>query len=70
MVSIKWAGWASVFALGGLASGQEKTPYDAPPDEPKPARAGVFLVGTFDGLIFLRRNEGTRSSPSYATVNE
>ena len=29
-----------------------------------------ILVGTFDGMIFMRRNEGTRSSPSYATGNE
>jgi hypothetical protein len=29
-----------------------------------------ILVGTFDGMIFLRRNEGTRTQPSYATGNE
>lgn len=29
-----------------------------------------ILVGTFDGLIFLRRNEGTRTGPAYATANE
>ena len=29
-----------------------------------------ILVGTFDGLIFLRRNEGTRTKPAYATRNE
>ena len=29
-----------------------------------------LLVGTFDGLIFLRRNEGTRAQPAYATANE
>jgi hypothetical protein len=29
-----------------------------------------ILVGTFDGLIFLRRNEGSRSKPAYATRNE
>jgi FG-GAP-like repeat len=29
-----------------------------------------ILVGTFDGLMFLRRNEGTRSHPSYAASNE
>lgn len=29
-----------------------------------------ILVGTFDGLMFLRRNEGTRSRPAYATANE
>jgi len=29
-----------------------------------------ILVGTFDGLIFLRRNEGTRTKPAYATSNE
>ncbi len=29
-----------------------------------------ILVGTFDGLIFLRRNEGTRTKPLYAVRNE
>jgi hypothetical protein len=29
-----------------------------------------LLVGTFDGLIFLRRNQGTRTRPAYATANE
>jgi hypothetical protein len=29
-----------------------------------------IVVGNFDGLIFLRRNEGTRTKPAYATVNE
>jgi hypothetical protein len=29
-----------------------------------------ILVGTFDGLIFLRRNEGTRREPAYANANE
>jgi hypothetical protein len=29
-----------------------------------------ILVGTYDGLIFLRRNEGTRTKPVYATRNE
>lgn len=29
-----------------------------------------ILVGTFDGMIFLRRNEGTRTKPAYATQNE
>ncbi|QDV39241.1 FG-GAP repeat domain-containing protein [Tautonia plasticadhaerens] len=29
-----------------------------------------ILVGTFDGLIFLRRNQGTRAEPAYATANE
>lgn len=29
-----------------------------------------ILVGTFEGRIFLRRNEGTRARPSYATENE
>jgi hypothetical protein len=29
-----------------------------------------ILVGTFEGLIFLRRNEGTRTRPAYATANE
>jgi hypothetical protein len=29
-----------------------------------------ILVGTFDGLIFLRRNEGSRTRPAYATRNE
>jgi WD40 repeat protein len=29
-----------------------------------------LLVGTFDGQIFLRRNEGTRTQPVYATSNE
>ncbi len=29
-----------------------------------------ILVGTFDGMIFLRRNEGTRTKPVYATRNE
>jgi hypothetical protein len=29
-----------------------------------------ILVGTFEGLIFLRRNEGTRTKPVYATTNE
>jgi hypothetical protein len=29
-----------------------------------------ILVGTYDGLMFLRRNEGTRTKPAYATANE
>jgi hypothetical protein len=29
-----------------------------------------ILVGTYDGLIFLRRNEGSRTKPAYATTNE
>ncbi len=29
-----------------------------------------ILVGTFDGMIFLRRNEGTRQQPAYAVANE
>lgn len=29
-----------------------------------------ILVGNFDGLIFLRRNEGSRTKPVYATANE
>jgi hypothetical protein len=29
-----------------------------------------ILVGTYDGLMFLRRNEGTRTKPAYATKNE
>ena len=29
-----------------------------------------ILVGTFEGTIFLRRNEGTRTKPAYATRNE
>lgn len=29
-----------------------------------------LLVGTFDGEMFLRRNEGTRTKPEYATENE
>jgi hypothetical protein len=29
-----------------------------------------ILVGTFDGMMFLRRNEGTRTKPVYATTNE
>jgi hypothetical protein len=29
-----------------------------------------ILVGTYDGFMFLRRNEGTRKAPSYATSNE
>jgi hypothetical protein len=29
-----------------------------------------ILVGTFDGMMFLRRNEGTRTKPAYATENE
>jgi hypothetical protein len=29
-----------------------------------------ILVGTFEGLMFLRRNEGTRKQPAYATTNE
>jgi hypothetical protein len=29
-----------------------------------------ILVGTFDGNMFLRRNEGTRTKPAYATENE
>ena len=29
-----------------------------------------ILVGTFDGMIFVRRNEGTRTRPAYATANE
>ncbi len=28
------------------------------------------LVGTFDGYMFLRRNEGTRPAPAFATENE
>jgi hypothetical protein len=28
------------------------------------------LVGTYDGMMFLRRNEGTRTKPVYATENE
>lgn len=29
-----------------------------------------ILVGTFDGMMFLRRNEGTRPRPIYSTQNE
>jgi hypothetical protein len=29
-----------------------------------------ILVGAFDGTMFLRRNEGTRKKPAYATENE
>jgi hypothetical protein len=29
-----------------------------------------ILVGTFEGLIFLRRNDGSRKQPAYATQNE
>jgi hypothetical protein len=29
-----------------------------------------MLVGTFEGMIFMRRNEGTRRKPEYATENE
>jgi hypothetical protein len=29
-----------------------------------------ILVGSFDGLIFLRRNMGSRTKPAYATANE
>jgi hypothetical protein len=29
-----------------------------------------ILVGTFDGMMFLRRNEGTRTKPVYADSNE
>jgi hypothetical protein len=29
-----------------------------------------ILVGTFDGMMFLRRNEGTRTNPVYSTTNE
>jgi hypothetical protein len=29
-----------------------------------------LLVGTFDGLMFLRRNEGSRTKPVYAAENE
>lgn len=29
-----------------------------------------ILVGTFDGMMFLRRNVGTRTKPEYSTVNE
>jgi hypothetical protein len=29
-----------------------------------------ILVGTFDGMMFLRRNEGTRTKPAYSTKNE
>jgi len=29
-----------------------------------------ILVGTFDGMMFLRRNEGTRTEPVYSTENE
>jgi hypothetical protein len=29
-----------------------------------------ILAGTFDGMIFLRRNEGTRTKPAYAARNE
>ncbi|MFV1967885.1 MAG: FG-GAP repeat domain-containing protein [Pirellulaceae bacterium] len=28
------------------------------------------LVGTFEGMMFLRRNEGNRTQPEYATENE
>jgi hypothetical protein len=29
-----------------------------------------ILVGTFDGMMFLRRNEGSRTKPVYATDNQ
>ena len=29
-----------------------------------------LLVGTFDGMMFLRRNEGTRTKPVYSDTNE
>jgi len=29
-----------------------------------------ILVGTYDGFMFLRRNEGSRTKPSYSTENE
>jgi len=29
-----------------------------------------ILVGTYDGMMFLRRNEGTRTKPLYSTENE
>jgi hypothetical protein len=29
-----------------------------------------IIVGTFDGLMFLRRNDGSRANPAYATDNE
>jgi hypothetical protein len=29
-----------------------------------------ILVGTFDGMMFLRKNEGTRTKPVYSTQNE
>lgn len=29
-----------------------------------------IMVGTYDGFIFLRHNEGTRSRPAYSTSNE
>jgi hypothetical protein len=29
-----------------------------------------LLVGTFDGMMFVRRNEGTRTSPVYSDKNE
>jgi hypothetical protein len=29
-----------------------------------------ILVGTFDGMMFLRRNEGTRTKPVYSAENE
>jgi hypothetical protein len=29
-----------------------------------------ILVGTYDGFMFLRRNEGSRKKPAYATENE
>jgi hypothetical protein len=29
-----------------------------------------ILVGTFDGLMFVRRNEGSRTKPEYSTKNE
>jgi hypothetical protein len=29
-----------------------------------------ILVGTFDGVIFLRRNEGSRAKPAYSSRNE
>jgi hypothetical protein len=29
-----------------------------------------ILVGTFEGMMFLRRNEGTRTKPAYATENQ
>lgn len=56
MVSMKRAGLAAaVLAIGGLGRAQEKIPYDTPPDEPKPAKAGVFhapvRLKAADGVI-------------------